>query len=481
MAITIESVLTYFQGRAITNVTNLNQRVAEIVRIEDLRVHGYSSHATLVSCSEADLMGFEENSSQFLSLLRGCVLLVEPTSFDAARTLDEAGFTYILGPAKIEHDVTDMLSMVITANFAYEDRLVTSAMRGLTLVARTGGIQGVLSDLSRFIDGWAVLLDTHGQVIESVGAARLHIEDAISVVLNRPVRIRYPDLQVHLVGTDSSGEQTARLVIAARSQSAYRTRSIAAHAAALLAFMMGTTKVSETERLGRKLMLDTLLDQNKEAENYLKQWKINVKKLSAFVVSSKTRNIDTERLVSFWLRRLGANPLYFGHVGEAYGFVQGSALSKLIALAEDFRTNRGERVVLGVGDELEVSMLGRALHQARQAHDVAKRMKKTAVHFSDLLSIRKGLVTLSDEQRANFATLLDPLVLSEPNSQEMIRTLRVYLAHNGSWKPAASELEIHRQTLMNRIQRIQTTLNLNVDDPDDRALLWFGLRAKDMQ
>lgn len=474
-------VLALFRGQAVTNIEDHELRVAEIVKLSDLKVRGNSSHVTIVSCSITQLKEtLRGSTTHFRELLKQCVLLIESENFNVTNWLEESGYTYVVGPSRLEQDMAAMLKMAITENFAHEDRLVTAAMRRLTQVARTGGIQGVLSELSRFVDGWAVVLDAHGQVIESVGAARLHIDDAISVVLNRPVRVRYPDLQVHLVGSDANGGQSARLVVASRSESAYRTRSIAAHVADLFAFMIRTTNISEVEHYGRQLMIQTLLTQNAQAEQYLKSWRVNNTHLSAFIISSKTRNIDVDRLVLLWLARLGVPPLYYTQGGEAYGFIPEVAVEELVAIAANFRTNRGERISVGVGQEMPVTKLDTAMRQARQAHNAANRMKKVAIIFSELLEIRRDLISFTDTQLSELTSLLDPLVLSEEDYGSMLETLQVFLAHHGSWKPAASELHIHRQTLMNRIGRIEAALGVSMDNPDHRALLWLALRARDM-
>lgn len=481
MRVTIRSVLELFDGEngePVTNIEDLDQPIAEIVRLEELTVRASITHATLVSCSRAqiDHLIHAEHGDKH-ALIKECVLIADTLEPKARQLLEDRGYSYILGQLVVEQEVTAMVRTLITESFAYEDRLVASAMRALTLIAGTGGMQGVLSELSRLVDGWAVLLDSHGQVINSVGAGRLHIDDAVSVVLNRPVRIRYPGLQLHVVG--SSDEQTARLVLASRLESAYRARTIAAHAAALLALMLRTTSQSDVERNGRELMLDTLIRHSDRAGQLLNRWKITESRLSAFVMSSRTRNIDVERLASLWLRRTGAPPLYVADAGETYGFAPKAALQRFALFAGEFRTGQGQRVSLGLGEEMPVEQLGRALGQARRAHDAAVRTKEPVLWFDDLLSVRKGLFELTDEQRTALESLLDPLTLSEDHSEGLVRTLRVFLTHHGSWSPTAKELRVHRQTVLNRIQRLEALLGLSLDSADNRALLWLSLRQRE--
>lgn len=480
MSVTLETLVNALPGAWKTNVSDITRPIGEIVRLKELAVIGSPTHATLVSCtaSEVDeiLAGKRETVRD---LLPQCILVTEPLAQDSVSQLEEEGYSFIVGPPVVQRSVFDTIDTMISENLAYEDRIVSSTMRALTVIARTGGLQGVLSELSRAVDGWAVLLDSHGQVIESVGAARLHIEDAVAVVLNRAVRIRYPDLQVHTVGSTTGDEHAARLVVASRLQSAYRVRAIAAHAAALLALVLRTSALSSGERYGRELMLDTLITQPREARSLLTRWKITSHRMCAFKMSSRTRNIDVERLTSLWLERAGAPPLFVADAGEAYGFAPRASVDDIAAYATDFQTGQGQRVKLGIGDEVAVERLGVTLRQAERAHDAAARTGATVLRFSDLLTVRTTRLPLTPEQRDSVRHMLDPLALSETDHSELLHTLHVFLAHHGSWTPAARELGVHRQTLMNRIQHIEAMLSVSLDNPDHRSLLWIALRAND--
>lgn len=55
-------------------------------------------------------------------------------------------------------------------------------------------------------------------------------------------------------------------------------------------------------------------------------------------------------------------------------------------------------------------------------------------------------------------------------------TLESFLRHLGQRGPCAAELGIHRNTLRNRIDRIERILDRSLDSPDTRAELWVALR-----
>ncbi|MER5205864.1 PucR family transcriptional regulator [Streptomyces sp. NPDC002825] len=77
-----------------------------------------------------------------------------------------------------------------------------------------------------------------------------------------------------------------------------------------------------------------------------------------------------------------------------------------------------------------------------------------------------------DEAAAYARTLLAPL------TGPLAETLRVWLSLHGSWDRTAVALDIHRNTVRQRIARCAALLDRDLDDPDVRMELWFALRAQ---
>ncbi|MFF9848074.1 PucR family transcriptional regulator [Streptomyces litmocidini] len=76
-----------------------------------------------------------------------------------------------------------------------------------------------------------------------------------------------------------------------------------------------------------------------------------------------------------------------------------------------------------------------------------------------------------DEAAAYAREVLAPL------TGPLTETLRVWLSLHGSWDRTAVALEIHRNTVRQRITRCAALLDRDLDDPDVRMELWFALRA----
>lgn len=59
-------------------------------------------------------------------------------------------------------------------------------------------------------------------------------------------------------------------------------------------------------------------------------------------------------------------------------------------------------------------------------------------------------------------------------------TLRVFLQADRSWRDAAAELHIHRQTLGYRLRKIEQLTTRGINRPDHIAQWWLALRARDL-
>ncbi|MGW0030823.1 PucR family transcriptional regulator ligand-binding domain-containing protein [Streptomyces sp. NPDC003314] len=103
----------------------------------------------------------------------------------------------------------------------------------------------------------------------------------------------------------------------------------------------------------------------------------------------------------------------------------------------------------------------------------ARALRRAEATRSALVRHRPGgLASLvdPDEAAAHARTLLAPL--NEP----LRETLRAWLSLHGSWDRTAVALDVHRNTVRQRITRCATLLDRDLDDPDVRTELWFALR-----
>lgn len=93
------------------------------------------------------------------------------------------------------------------------------------------------------------------------------------------------------------------------------------------------------------------------------------------------------------------------------------------------------------------------------------------------------------------AAVLGPLALEQPaptnggadprlqrdEHRTLRTTLRTLLEHHGQRTPTAAQLGVHRNTLRDRIGRIEQLTRRSLDDPDARAEIWLALRVEEQR
>ncbi|RCV51933.1 PucR family transcriptional regulator [Marinitenerispora sediminis] len=130
---------------------------------------------------------------------------------------------------------------------------------------------------------------------------------------------------------------------------------------------------------------------------------------------------------------------------------------------------------VGVGEPTGYADLSTSRTQAERALESAQRGAARLVRHSDLPGGFLGLVdTPSGTRMAD--DLLAPL-RDQRAANDLLASLRAFLATAGRWDAAAESLGIHRHTLRYRITRIRELLPGDLDDPDYRTELWLALRV----
>jgi PucR family transcriptional regulator, purine catabolism regulatory protein len=445
------------------------------LRWRDFTLIGHPTFATIVVADRLDLDGATlDGSDPRLPLLPRAVLALPDTEL-ARAWLPEAPGTVLLAPATTGELLHAKLTAVLALDQAAEDRAVTLGTKVLTQVARRGGAAAVVNELAARVDGWAVLLDTHGQTVATSGAGSLHVADAAAVAFNRPVRVRHPGLQVHPVGLGE--DLTAYLVFSSRSGRESTHRDLAAQAAALLDLVLRRQDHSATERLGREVMMSTVLTGGAEAATLLRRWGVREERLAAFELSSRSQAVDVERLLRRWFDALGVPHLFTLEQDVAKGLIAEEWLGALENKAEEFGTPPRPALRLGVGSTRPVDALGPSAIEAREAHQSAVDAAVTVRRYHSMPSVEYVMDRLAASDAARLGSLLDPLAL-RPDGEQLLRTLRAYLVANGAWSGAARTLGVHRQTLMHRVASIEELTGWDLSDVDARTGAWLALRAR---
>ncbi len=475
VAYDVRSISEYFNAELVVGAVDAATPLEGTIVLADLVLASSPGYATLVVATPAEwAVALASDDRQ--GPLAGCVALIAggPADEEIRTALDTRGITAIVVPELPADVVHPKLTALIATDQAAEDRRVTTGTKVLTQVARRGGVVAVVAELAHRIDGWAVLLDAHGEVITTAGAGSLHVRDAGSVAFGRRVRIRHPGLQVHPVG---QGEDvSAYLVIGARGSTS-RSRDLASQVAALLDLLLHTVDHPATERLGREVMVSTLLRGGAEAATLLRRWGVHEPTLTAFAVASRSRAVDPERHTVRWLDELGAVHVMSAERGRVLGFIGDDRAAELAAMVERLTADAGMPLRMGLGSSANPEALARSAAEARQALEIAIVDSCSVVWYRTLATVSYVLEHLDESATTRIAAVLDPLRDDGGRHGTLARTLEVYLAEHGAWGSAAGRLRVHRQTLAARIRRIEELTGLSMSSPDDRAAAWLAIRA----
>lgn len=472
----IRSIARTLGGHALAGGVDLSTPVDSAVRIADFTVAGHPGYATLVVGTGNEVAEvLASGGPRAESLASAVIVVADEDGGHVVPALERASTTTIVAEALTADVVHARLVALLAGDQAAEDRLVTMGTKVLTQVARRGGVKAVVAELAHRVDGWAVLLDPHGHVVTTAGAGGLHVRDAVAVAFNRPVRVRHPGLQVHPVG---QGEDlSAYLVIASREGSMSRGRDLASQAAALLDLLLRRHDHTVTERLGREVMVGTLLAGGPAAGELLHRWGVHEDSLTGFALAARSKSVDVERLLVRWLDELGSVHVLTAEPSRFLGFIRDELADDLARLVEDFGRDARTPLHLGLGSPAPTDSLARSAAEARQALEVAIADHRPAARYRALPTVAYVLERLDDGAATRIAAVLDALRDEHGRHGELTRTLEAYLAEHGTWGTTAARLGVHRQTLANRIRRIEELTGLSMSDPDDRTAAWLALRA----
>jgi sugar diacid utilization regulator len=112
--------------------------------------------------------------------------------------------------------------------------------------------------------------------------------------------------------------------------------------------------------------------------------------------------------------------------------------------------------------------------QARIALGIARRLGHTrAVSYQELRSFTVlAQIADTDHSRQLIREVVEPL----RSSQNLLETLTCYLAHGGNINAGARALNVHRNTLLAKLDRISRTIDLDIREPENQFTVWLAIR-----
>lgn len=134
---------------------------------------------------------------------------------------------------------------------------------------------------------------------------------------------------------------------------------------------------------------------------------------------------------------------------------------------------------IGASRAFDAAALRAGLHEARHARKLAELSggRATVVAGDDVASHLLLLAAVPEDLRQSFRTrVLGPVLdYDAAHRSELVRTLKAFLRHSGSWTQTAAELHVHVNTLRYRIGKIAELTGRDLSTFPDRVDLYLAL------
>ncbi|MEO8612065.1 MAG: helix-turn-helix domain-containing protein [Chloroflexota bacterium] len=166
---------------------------------------------------------------------------------------------------------------------------------------------------------------------------------------------------------------------------------------------------------------------------------------------------------------------------------QTTRVRRLVEEVRDQLTTRSPSGLVGAGISRPVdglSSLREAYREAKDAVSIANELgdKEDTTFYGDLKLFQLLLALKErnlDHLRRFYQDTLGHLVEHDERKQgDLIRTLNGFFEANGNLAKAAQDLDVHRNTLVYRLERISELTEMNLDDADNRLILHLALKIQ---
>jgi sugar diacid utilization regulator len=136
---------------------------------------------------------------------------------------------------------------------------------------------------------------------------------------------------------------------------------------------------------------------------------------------------------------------------------------------------------IGIGRlHYSVAEICRSFQEARQALSLGRfRQPENGITSYEELGVLKLLSHIRTEELDDFAqdTLEALITYDSHNDTELLRTLEIYFQENESLPLAAEKLFIHANTLRNRLKKIESILDVELNQADVRVRFYVACQA----
>ncbi|GAA4400571.1 PucR family transcriptional regulator [Tsukamurella soli] len=249
------------------------------------------------------------------------------------------------------------------------------------------------------------------------------------------------------------------------------------HAATVIALELSQTHLAlaHARRAGAELtsqLIDGRLEQ-RAARRQLVTMGLEPTRVVFVSATCGEPNRLRELHISLWRRRIPHITTVRSDVAHAVVPESDDAIEALLAVLGDTARVGRSRVLQTVRRSVE------AAKEAAWALGTAQRTGDPVVRYGDAVAW-SGVGSIGDAE-AMVERWVGPLVDHDAeNRTELVATLEAFLAHQRSWQRTADAMNLHRQTVLYRVRKIEELTGAQLSETGDIAQLWFALRARDL-
>lgn len=192
----------------------------------------------------------------------------------------------------------------------------------------------------------------------------------------------------------------------------------------------------------------------------------------------KQREIDLRKLILDLEKELGhSDKLLFGShdkvtiIAAALNIAQQKQMvDRMRAAAERWARTTGKSVSGGIGGLYSgLDLVARSNDEALDALSLLLRRRKTGLTRYEDIGVNQLFLNQEPAKIEHYIeSVLSPLhSRGKQQGEDLVRTLKAYMAANRSASGAAEELHIHINTLYHRLHKIEELMQVSLRDPDD--------------
>lgn len=398
----------------------------------------------------------------------------------------------------------DHLRQVVMAPQVVTTRLLLSAMDSFRRIPESSGVRGVLDKLAGSLEMPTALAGADGTSVEGVPLTPpLAAGDRLPVPMTT---VRAGITQVAHPIQLGAGDRPSFWLVARKADASEVWAKVATEVLQIAAWAIGSRLLSqrlqrERDARFRLGVLNQIVAATDDPDPALLQqigvlgWRLDGWCTGIHVQASGdtdqqrllsltehlTRNLAAVGISAPIIERPDGWTLWLEDVKEPPPSSFATVVRELQTATESFVGGHpGISLHVGIGSPHHgFKGLRKTLGEAREASVIAQAGGGDAVvQHIDELGITRVLFGwyASDTFRLFAKTLLEPVLVADPGG-ELVSTLECFLDNQSSPTLTATAMNLHRNTILNRMERVRALLSADLDRPDARLAVHLACRV----